>query len=91
MIRRYKGPKELVETGWPPRIVISMPIFESPFEIGFNHHYSIDSNIKECLADFFHQMIIEHPKAKIDSKKSILRISCVGDPTRDRDAEIRRP
>ncbi len=68
MIRRYDSPEELSRLGWPPRIIVSLRITEDPFEIGFNWHYSLDSNRAEMLADFFIRLGNQHPKATFDIK-----------------------
>lgn len=63
-----------------PRMIISMNIYESPFEVDFNHHYSLDTNLPEALEHFFRSMQQENPKAKIDINRSKLDIRYIDLP-----------
>lgn len=74
MIRWYDSPETLKSLGWPPRIIISMNIYDDIFERGFNEHYSLDSNIVECCEHFFRIMKNSYPNAKIDLTRSRLEI-----------------
>lgn len=80
MIRPYRQPEDLKKHGYPPRIVISMNVYEDIFECGFNCHYSIDSNLMECCEDFFKTMRLEHPEGKIEINRSKLNIRYVDLP-----------
>jgi hypothetical protein len=57
---------ELAELDYPPRYIVSLYIYEYPLVIGFNNHYSLDSNHAEMLADFFAALYRQHPTAKFD-------------------------
>ncbi len=72
MIRCYGSPEVLKSLNWPPRLIIDMDIYEGRFEIGFNCHYSLDSDLMECCEHFFKTMKAEHPKAVIKIGRSQL-------------------
>lgn len=65
---------------WPPRVIIAMDVYEDGFKTGANEHYSLDSCLIECCEDFFRQVKINHPKAKIKINKSKLEIRYVDLP-----------
>jgi hypothetical protein len=63
-----------------PRLIISMNIYGGGMEIGYNQHYLIHEDIKECLRDFFERMIVEHPEEKPDIHRSKLEFRYVDLP-----------
>ena len=78
MIRKYDFHDCINNT---PRIMISMNTFGDGFETGRNGHYSIDSNITECLIDFFQTMLVDTPKSKPTIGRSNLKIEYLDLPT----------
>lgn len=80
MLKTYEGPMELVNLGYPPRLIISMDLYGDGMEVGANCHYSLDSDLKECCVHFFEYIRKNHSNYKIIIGRSKLDFEYVDLP-----------